>query len=209
MKPNRWHMPDVPTGLSVTPEPNCHLLVACREARKLNVFTTHGELVRGILLHDELVRPLSAVQFGEQFIVSHGWLSDEKNQVCVVNAEGDVTRRYGWSRGSAAWQLNYPIRLTRDSDGNIFVADYYNKRILLLSPPLDHHRDLISLHDVIQVTDEDSVSVNFRPRRLCLDEARGRLFVADDINKDVMVFQIRDVQRLSGVEKCVGNVNCV
>ena len=175
----RWKVNGLPYGLSVTPDPDFHLLVTCYVARKLKEFTTNGTLVRQILLQDDLAHPLHAIQFDGQFIVSHGLYFDFLNRVCVVNSTGHVTRCYGGQRGSAAGQLSEPLHLAVDEEGNVLVADFYNDRVLLLSKTLDYVRELVSAQ-------------NMKPSRLCLDVSRGRLFVSDGSQTEVLVYKIRD-----------------
>ena len=180
----RWEVNDASYGLSVTPDPDFHVLVTCGAARKLKEFTTNGTLVREILLHEDLVHPHRAIQIDGQFIVSHGWHSDPLHRVCIVNSTGHVTRCYGGPRGSAAGQLNYPRHLAVDGEGNVLVADHSNKRVLLLNETLYYVRELVSIHN--------SDRSGLVPWRLCLDVSRGRLFVADYRQNDVLMFQVRD-----------------
>ena len=108
----RWKVNDVPSGLSVMPDPDFHLLVTCAHARKLKEFTINGTLVREILLQEDLVHPHHAIQFDGQFIVSHDWWdSDPLHHVCIVNSTGQATRCYGGPRGSVAGQFNAPHHL--------------------------------------------------------------------------------------------------
>ena len=168
----RWKVNDIAFGISVTPDPDFHLLVTCFDARKLKEFTTNGTLVREILLQEDLVHPLHAIQFDGQFIVSHGWeFSDPLHRICIVNSTGHATRFYGGLRGSAAGQLHEPRHLAVDGEGNVFVADCYNKRVLLLDKTLDYIGELFSVRS--------SWRSRLLPWRLCWDVSRCRLFVSD------------------------------
>ena len=181
----RWKVNDRPSRLSVTPDPDLHVLITCGDARKLEEFTTNGTLVREILLPEDLVHPLHAVQFDGQFIVSHGWSSDPLNRVCIFNSTGRVTRCYAGPPGSGARQLNEPLHLAVDGEGKVLVADCNNRRVLLLNNTLKEVRELVSKHN--------SSSPGLEPERLCLDDSRGLLFVVDVSQNDVLVFQVRDV----------------
>ena len=57
------------------------------------------------------------------------------------------------------------------------------KRVLLLNKMLDYVEELVSTHN--------SGRSELEPWRLCLDVSRGRLFVADWNQKDVLMFQVR------------------
>jgi len=65
-----------------------------------------------------------------------------------------------------------------DSHGNIFVADLYNGRILLLDAQLKLRRVLIDEH---QLNYEE-------PRRLCYVERTGQLLVRSE--KSVALFDV-------------------
>ena len=84
--------------------------------------------------------------------------------MCVVGDDGKVTRSYGGQCGSNFGQLHRPCHLAVDKDSQfIFVADWYNNRVVLLSPTLEFVR---------YVSEELS-----RPYRLYLHQATRRLFV--------------------------------
>ena len=172
----RWKVNDRPSGLSVTPDPDFHLLVACVDERKLKEFTTSGTLVREIHLQEDLVHPFHAIQLDDQFIVSHGWFSDRLHHVCIVNSTGRVTRCYGGPPGSAAGQLNVPIHLAVDEKRNVLVADYNNERVLLLDKTLNYVGEL--------------GRSGLQPWRLFLDVSRRRLFMTDYSQTEVLVFQV-------------------
>ena len=172
---------DKPEGISVTPHPTCHVIVACGEVRKIKEFTTLGHLVREIQLQDDIGGHLfHAVETDGRFAVGCGYRSDPLHRVCIVDSGGRVVRSYGGSPGSAAGRLKNPRRLAVDGDGNVFVVD--DTRVSLLSPTLADVRELASARDVNR---------GFVPVRLCLDAARGRILVPDGRNTDVLVFQVR------------------
>ena len=80
-----------------------------------------------------------------------------------MNSDGNVLHSYGGAPGSGDGQLNYPIRLI--VNGFILVSDLVNDRVLMLSPSLTFVRQILSSPR--------------KPLRMCLDEATGRLYVAD------------------------------
>ena len=147
-----------------------NVIVTCDEVRKLKEYTTHGDLVREILLQEDLVHPRHAVQLTSgQFVVSHGGPSDLLHRVCLVDADGRVTKYFGGQPGSAARKMHGPARLAVDQDGSILVVDHNNSRVLLLSASLDDVRELVPRRDVTK---------RWRPLRQCLDEQHGVLYVA-------------------------------
>ena len=179
----RWKVNYVSFGLSVTPDPDFHVLVTCHAERKLMEFKTDGTIVREIRLQQDLVSPLHAIQFDGQFIISHGWGSERLHRVCIVNWTGQATRCYGGPHGSSVGRLDGPRHLDVDGEGNVVVADNNNRRVLLLNKTLDYVGELVSTHN--------SGRSGLKPLSLCLDVSRGRLFVTDDHQKDVLIFQVR------------------
>ena len=174
----KWSTIDCPESLSVTPMPECNVLVTFRIARKLCEFTTHGVLVREIGLYEDITEPLHAILSNGHFIVCHGYLSTEPlHRICIVDFNGRLTRSYGRAPGSAVGKLNWPSHLAVDKDGNFLVADGRNSRVLLLSPDLTENRELLT---------ESAVSGSLWPCRLCNTEEH--LFVANSCTKAVIVF---------------------
>ena len=161
---SKWSVPGTPFGLSVTPSGN--LLVTCCELNKLvELSVDSGESVREIALQSGIVRPWQSVQLTTgQFVVCHSdGVYRLLHRVCVVGDDGKVTRSYGGQRGSNVEQLNCPYHLAVDKDSQfIFVADYNNGRVVLLSPTLEFVRYIAGLSD---------------PCRLYFHQSTRRLFV--------------------------------
>ena len=92
-----------------------------------------------------------------------------RDRVCIVDNDGRVTRSYCGQCGSGVGQLTcVPRHLAVDEDSQfIFVADFFNDRVVVLSPTLEF---------VLYINERLS-----RPRRLHFHHARARfLFVLDD-----------------------------
>ena len=160
----KWPLNDRPSGLSVTPD-GSNVLVTCYEVRKLKEYTRHGDLVKEILLQEDMIHPLHAVQLTSgQFLVCHGWPSDPLHRVFLVDADGRVTKYSGGQKDLAARQMNGPGHLAVDQDGSILVVDVSNDRVLLLSASLDDVKELIPRRDVTK---------RWGPLRQYLDERHG------------------------------------
>ena len=162
----QWQVPGSPAGLSVTP--SCNLLVTCREPSKLvELSADSGQCVREITLQSDITNPCHSVQLTTgQYVVCHGFWDDNRQRVCLVGDDGEVTRSYGNQRGSDVGQLNCPRHLAVDKGSqSIFVADWGNHRVVLLSPTLEFER---------YVCEKPSLS---SPRRLYLHQTTRRLFV--------------------------------
>jgi len=161
----KWSVPRWPRGLSVNSEHN--LLVVCLSARKLQIFTTHGTLLRDIQLPADIEYQWHAVQLSTgQFLFSHG---GSLHRVCLVGVDGAVVRSYGGQQGSQLTQMNEPAGLAVDREGRVLVADEYNNRLLVID------QSLSSAHEM-------SVSVDGglkQPISLWYDQSRRRLYIGE------------------------------
>jgi len=150
-----------PYSLSVT---STRLLVTLLLTRQLRQFDADGDELRRVQLLDHM-EPLHAVESPTgTFIVSLKNTQLEQYQVVEVNIGGEVLRQFS---GSRLTSLGRTEHVAVDSHGNIFVADQYNRDILLL----DNH---LSLRRVI--IDEHQLNYK-RPSCLCYREDKGQLLV--------------------------------
>ena len=134
---SRWRVPGSPGGLSVTP--SCNLLVTCHEPSKLvELSADSGQCVREITLKSDIVNPRHSVQLATgQYVVCHGVWDKDLHRVCLVGDDGKVTHSYGRRCGSDVGQLKLPGHLAVDRDSqSVFVVDWGNNRVVLLSPTL-------------------------------------------------------------------------
>ena len=161
----KWSVASGPVGLSVNSEHN--LVVVSRGERKLQIFTTHGTLLQNIQLQADIERPLHAVQLPTgQFLVSH---EGSLHRVCLVGVEGAVVRSYGGQKGSRLTQMNEPRGLAVDGEGRVLVADWDNKRLLVID------QSLSSAHEMSVCVDG---GLN-RPYSLWYDQPRRRLYIGE------------------------------
>jgi len=159
-----------PTTLSVT---SSRLLVTSRIGRQLRQFdAAGGDELRRVGLPDYM-DPRHAVESPTgTFIVGHFNTQLAQWQVSEVSTEGQVLRQFSGSLGS-------PARIAVDRQGNILVADYDKRRILLLDAQLALRRVII-----------DARQRDRRPRRLCYLEQSGQLLIALDLYSSVAVFDV-------------------
>jgi len=163
---------DVAGRLSVTDTHS--VLVTCDDMRKIKEFTTNGKLLRQIELPQEVVSPWHTIQLSSgEFVVCHGDLTDPVHRVCLIGSDGQVVKSYGGSKGSGRQQMDVPVHMAVDRNGFVFVTDFNNYRVLLLSPDLTFIREVVSRKQL-----------NWYPRRLLLDVDRRRLYVAVNEWKD-------------------------
>ena len=175
-----WAVDGKPYGLSVNCRKMCNLLVTS-ESGNVEEYTTDGNLVRVIHLPWTYKRLLHAIELEDsQFLVCNVWRqADQSHTVCIVNAADDkCLYSFGSTPGSGLKQLNSPLRCAIDKDGNVFVADYGNDRVLLLNRSLQPKWDLITVKNGLK-----------SPSRLHLDERNGRLYVGSE--EHILVFKIK------------------
>jgi len=157
-----------PIGLSVNKAHN--VVVACTGANKVLEYTTHGTLVREISLHDAVTKPWHAVQLSTgDYVVSQHIMSP--GAVSIVGAYGQLVRHYRPSDLSGLRQMKCPTSLAVTKNDDILVAYAYNNRILSLNSSLGSAHEL-----VLPVDGGNGIE---RPRGLCLDESRGRLYIGE------------------------------
>jgi len=176
----QWSVASRPTGLSVNKEHN--VVVACRDAHKLQEYTTHGTLVREISLQRVgMSRPWHAVQLSTgDYVVSE---DTTLGVVRVVGLDGQVVHRYDQSQASNVGRMSCPASLAVTKNDNILVADQSNNRILSLDSSLS------SAHELVLPVDSGLQ----QPIGLCLDETRGRLYVSERGGGcRVLVFESRE-----------------
>jgi len=152
-----------PYSLSVT---SGNLLVTAKSTQELRQFDADGNQLRTIRLPDN-VMPLQCVESpAGTFIVSHRKRHGTTFQVSEVNSDGQALRQFTGSR-LTPFNLLLAANVATDSRGNIFVADVYKSRVLLLDAHLQLRRVII---------DEDRLNDN-QPLRLKYVEQYGQLLV--------------------------------
>ena len=168
----QWPVNDKPGGLSVNV--NHNLIVTCYVVRRIKEFSPRGELLRDVILPDDVTNPQHAIQLTSgQFIVCHGDPVDRVHRVCKISSDGrHVVQSHGGHRGSDTGQYNRPYHLAVDDNEFVFVVDYGNRRVTLLSPTLEYVRQVVSRDQL-----------KWWPDRQCLDVQRRRLYVTGHDSK--------------------------
>jgi len=163
-----------PDTLSVT---SSRLLVTSRDLNQLRQFKAVGDELRLVDLPDDMTPSHAMESPTGTFIVSHYNEQLEHSQVSEVNTGGQVLRQFS---GSRLLPLDGTPDVAVDSQGNIFVADWDNERILLLDSRLALRRVIIDEHQL-----------NYKiPRRLCYSEQSGQLLVGLRNDAFVAVFDV-------------------
>ena len=177
----QWPVSDDPTGVSVTDRHS--VLVTCRVVREIEEFTTDGQLIRQLQLPDSVKSPQHTIQLSSgEFILTNsacfgdplfdpfcvsGPFSflDPLHAVCLISSGGQLVKSYISAERSGSQQMLRHFVV--DRRGFVFVADYFDYRVLLLSPSLNYIREVVS-RDRLQGC----------PQCLCLDADESRLYVA-------------------------------
>jgi len=169
----QWPVSDKPYCLSVNA--NHNVIVTCREVGKIKEFSPRGELLRDVILPDDVTNPKHAIQLTSgQFIVCHGSRNDRVHRVCKISSDGrHVVQSHGGHWGSDTGQYNRPTYLAVDDNEFVFVVDYRNRRVTLLSPTLEYVRQVVSRDQL-----------KWLPGRQCIDVQRRRLYVAGNKRDD-------------------------
>ena len=166
----RWTVNDKPYGLSVNAAHTGNVIVTCRVVRKVKVFSTHGDLLRELMVPSDVINPWHAIQTRSgQFIVCRGGRGDPVHRVCMMSDDGrHIVHSHGGQRGSNTDQSGWLVHLAVDDNEFVFVADVFNRRVTLLSPTLEYVRQVVSRDQL-----------KWWPHRLYLDRQRRQLYVAE------------------------------
>ena len=148
-----------------------NLIVTCRVVRKVKSFSTHGDLLRELILPVDVTNPWHAIQTRSgQFIVCHGARDDPVHRVCMMSDDGrHIVHSHGGQPGSDTGQYIVPVHLAVDDNEFVFVADVLNCHVTLLSPTLEYVRQVVVSRDQLK----------WWPHRLYLDKQRRQLYVAE------------------------------
>ena len=158
----KWPVNEICGCLSIT---DAHsVLVTCQEAQMIKEFSTDGKLLCQIELPQNVESPWHTIQLSSgEFLVCHGRTHDPAHRVCLIGADGHVVKSYG---GPGSQKMNVPVHMVVDKNGFVFVVDFMNYRVLLLSPSLTYVREVVSRDQF-----------KWKPQRLFLDVDRHRLYV--------------------------------
>jgi len=156
---------------------------------QLYVFDADGRQLLHVQLPDNIDAEHAVETSHGTFIVCYNDMTVSKigrrqsisnvDRVSEVDVSGRVIRSFGGRRGSGTGQISQPFNLVIDVSGKVFVADYENSRVLVLSEKLELKRALLTKAD-------DSID---KPWRLLYVESIGRLLIAAN-NGRVYIYNI-------------------
>lgn len=100
------------------------------------------------------------------------------NRIIEYTQEGEFVRQFG-SKGSGALQFNEPVGIAVNDAGDMYIADYWNKRIVVLDKDLGAKR-------TIDVPSWGSQATSDRAYLALLDD--GRLLATDPASGQIITF---------------------
>ena len=124
-----------PSGVAIHEE-TYQILVANRINQRVEIFSESGEFLSQMGV-GQLSEPYGIAIHGDSVYVScedHTVSQFSLTKMCRV-------RRMG-GRGSNNGRFNYPHQLTTDPIGRVFIADFFNNRICIHDPDLNHLRNI-------------------------------------------------------------------
>ena len=141
---------NTPSGVAIH-EDTHHIFIINQFNHRIEIFTETGEFLYQLGV-GQLSRPYGIAIHGDSVYVScwgdHTVSKFSTNEMCCVRKIG--------GKGSNHEQLSYPRQLATDPIGRVFITDYYNDRIYIRDPDLNHLRkithQLVSLQFDVKVS---------------------------------------------------------
>ena len=173
---SNWTVDGVELKLSIAKNGNV-IVASWPDPDKIFEYTSFGNLVREIVIDRfdaNLIGLQHAMQMeGDKFLVCH--IEATHRRVCIIDNTGRVIKCYGGNPGSGIEQLNLPRYLAIDRNGFILVADQLDNRIVRLNSSLEYISEIGGIQE---------------PVRILLNEERGRLYVIEDDDQSLTVFDV-------------------
>ena len=171
--------------LSTTPRRNVIVSCCCCCCPlRIIEYTSIGTLVREIRMnkiYKNVHRLHHAHQLdGDRFLIIHEIRDGIMiHLVSIIDSDGRLLKSYGREPGCGTGQMNCPTYLAIDKHGFILVADMDNDRVIQLNSSLGFVKEFIP----------QSAGLS-QPLLLQLDEETGRLYVSENEDKCVSIFDL-------------------
>lgn len=177
----KWLKTDYkPMTLSVNSDGQ--LLMVNRKSSSLVIYGSEAEFIRSIQLPRDIKNPRHGVETSiGTFIVLYWWkLKQDKGEtwsrgiinwgICEVARDGLIALRH-FIPSRESNKLCAAVYLSLDSDDNVFVADLWNDRVVILDSDLKWNRTMCSTEN------EDEETTLPHPWRLCYDKENKQLIM--------------------------------
>jgi len=170
----KWTVDGRCDGLSVTRTYN--VLVTLPRDKRIEEYTTSGDLMRVIYIDDQIDNPRHCIQLSTgQFVVTNGYKNEEKAGVHVVSESGIIVHSIG-----GTWQN--PVHITVAKDDQILMVDecfQINNKVKVLTPALTYLEDIV-------IPDYELKG----PSSLYLDQLNNRLYIGEDSGGRLFVLNV-------------------
>lgn len=129
-----------PHTISVTPNQEV-LFVSSGQPSTVKFFASDATLRRSFPLPSQIVKPTHVVALVDgHMILSHGGVGSKRQEICELSADGKLLRAFP---SDSTVELAWPCHLAFDHvKGFIFVADFWNKRIMVLNSKFQRVADI-------------------------------------------------------------------
>lgn len=139
----------------------------------IDTLDANGHLSEHLRLPVKILEPRDALELSNgNIIVSHRWRDNGLWGVSELTRKGHIMHRF--DPREDLQKLNFPSEMSVDSSGRVYVADYNNDRVILLSSELEWNEILLTKH-------KDNVQ---KPRSLC--HKQNQLLVAHSTKISVL-----------------------
>ena len=169
-----------PNGVAIDGATN-QIFVANQNNHKVEIFSETGEYLCQLGV-GQLSQPYGIAIHGDSVYVSCG--NDTVNKFSLTDMS--LVRRIG-GMGSNNGQFCSPHQLTTDPIGRVFIADFYNYRICIHDPDLNHLRNIR----------HPSVSLPFDVK-----VSRDRLYILCPYNNPCMLVLTLEGDKLHSLISC-------
>ena len=167
-KTMQWSVGGWPIGLSTTKSHG--LLVSRVSPSSILEYTTNGQVIQEINLHAHVGSPRHAIALNSHQLVGLVSVASRGHRVCIVDKTGRFVHSYPSHQGFGPGLVDIkdPRQMAGDSQGNVFVADFFNDRVVVLSPKLTWVGNVSLAAFKLD-----------RPSALHSDELNGRLYIGE------------------------------
>lgn len=175
-----------PHTLSISNDGTMLLLLVGNPPR-LETYDHDSTLIRSLELPLDVEDPRHALESSTgTYVISYGWSGTKTQGLVELASDGRVLRT---NEPLNEWQqLKNPHHLAIDAENRVYVADFYNNRVLLLDS---------NLHwDQREVLTEDKNGIS-KPHRLSLDRDNKHLIVAHSDGGKVDVYTLEETAQAS------------
>ena len=124
------------------------------DGSNLKIHTSDGSLSSHLRLPNDFEEPRCAIGTkNDSFLVSRGGSAEFGiHRIREISMNGEILRSYGGQRGSQKAQIDWPVYMSLDDEGQVFVMGEINVRILVLDSDLRLQRVLLTRDDGIDAS---------------------------------------------------------